>query len=74
MICGNPTYFLDMYPIIIVWIKVTERNHTAVSSVENSLADQGLERHTFTAKGTGLIPNQGAKILQVTWSKKKKEK
>lgn len=50
-----------------------KKSHYNLKSVENSLAGRGLELHIFTAEGTGLIPNQGAEILQTTWSKKEKK-
>ena len=41
---------------------------------ENSLEVQWLELQAFTAKGAGLIPGQGTKILQAAWHNKKKKK
>ena len=43
---------------------------------ETSLAVQWLRLHTSNARGTGLIPGQGTKILQATHgvAKKKKER
>ena len=39
-----------------------------------SLGVQGLELHTSTVGGTGLIPGQGTKIPQASWSGQKKKK
>ena len=40
----------------------------------NSLADQRLGLHAFTAEGPGSIPGQGTEIPQATWGSKKKKK
>ena len=41
---------------------------------ETSLAVQWLRLHTSNARGTGLIPGQGTKILQATHGVAKKKK
>ena len=40
----------------------------------NSLVVQWLELHAFPVQGLGLIPGQGAKILQSLWHSQKKKK
>ena len=42
--------------------------------VGNSPVAQWLECRTFSDKGQGSIPDQGTKILQAAWPKKKKFK
>lgn len=39
--------------------------------LENFLVVQWLRLHTFTAKGAGSIPGQGAKIPQAVWHDQK---
>ena len=35
--------------------------------MRNSLAVQWLGLHTFTARGSDLIPSQGTKLMQAMW-------